>query len=558
MSTQSENEAPDRWHFRALVTAAGGVLFATMLAALLVTLQAWRVPPLRALEQAGIDAGMWAYANVGGLGEPAARAGAAPLRYAFVDVDRAACEAFLDGAPASACATDNPARSALVIDLVRALRSAGAKVVVVDVAPPAAQAERERAAWLAALAAPNGPWVIAPVFARPSDECGDGLSLRGERAHDITPAHAVGRLRLASVATLLDAELGDGVLRHYPMASRLLVDGQAPRWIPTVPMLAAALARGADAAEIDARWYAPPVPAAASAALDCGASRPAQPALQPIPADNRFDAGATAGTPAVVRFFFSLPGLSLQDEAHRRRAEQRHLSVYERYEASRLVEPSCNHRLDAQALPQPGCFGVRPALFEGKVVVIGASSATALDIVQTPVGPMSGAEVLVNATRAFAEFPAITLPSGWTLWFKKLGGMAVPALLALITWLLIHGAWDALGARQAALQQRGRSSAARWTGALRIPAVVLLFVAGFVAAGWLELRDMVHELSQAHSHAEPVDMLLPVVAMGLEGYAEAAKWADRVIEHRVEPAVDWVYRRLGLRRHRGAKKEHRP
>jgi len=36
-------------------------------------------------------------------------------------------------------------------------------------------------------------------------------------------------------------------------------------------------------------------------------------------------------------------------------------------------------------------------------------------------------------------------------------------------------------------------AAARWVGAARIPAVILLFAAGFVLTGWLELRDMVDE-----------------------------------------------------------------
>lgn len=511
-------------------------MFAALLCAALAALQAARVHPMRWLEQAGIDAGMWLVANVGWFQADAAVAPA--LRYAFVDVDRSACEAFADGEPASACATGNPARSSLVVDLVRALRAAGAAVIVVDVVPPAAA--RERAAWLRELGGgggDTGAWVIAPVFARPSDACADGLSIHGDRNHDIAPAHAAGRLRLASVATRLDAEAADGVLRHYPMASRLHLDGEAPRWLPTVPMLASMLARGADAAEVDALWYGPALPPAAHA---CGAApAPAPPAAppRPLPSDNRFgaDVGSTPA-PAVVRFFFSLPGLSTLDDGARRRVEQRHAAVYERFEAGRLLEANCTHRLDPQAEPRPGCFGVRRELFEGRVVVVGASTAAALDRVQTPVGPMSGAEVLVNATRAFAEFPAQRAPDGWELLGRKLVNLLLPAGIALLAWIPIYLLCDRLRAREAVLAGQGRQAPRRLLALCRGTAAVAIFLCGMAVAAWVELRGLVAELSHAATNAEPVDMLLPIVSMGLEGYAEAAKSIDALL-HRPAAAM---------------------
>lgn len=536
MSTQGEHGTQAHWLHRAFTSALGGLMFAALLCAGLVALQAARVQPLRWLEQAGIDTGMWLVANVGWF--QANPAGLPALRYAFVDVDRSACEAFVDGEPASACATGNPARSALVVDLVRALRAAGAAVVVVDVAPPATV--RERAAWMGELAGTGGgtgAWVIAPVFARPSDVCADGLSIHGDRSHDIAPAHVAGRLRLASVATRLDPEVADGVLRHYPMASRLHLDGEASRWLPTVPMLAAVLARGTGAAEVDALWYGPALPPGPP---ECGASPavapPASPP-RPVPSDNRFGAalGNTA-TPAVVRFFFSLPGLSTLDETARRRVEQRHAAVYERYEAGRLLEAGCTHRLDAQAEPRPGCFGVRRDLFEGKVVVVGASTATALDRVQTPVGPMSGAEVLVNAIRAFAEFPAQRAPDGWDLLGRKLLNLLLPAGIALLAWIPIYLLCDRLRAREAVSAGQGRHAQRRLLAFGRGLLAAVLFLCGMAVAAWVELRGLVSELSHAATNAEPVDMLLPIVAMGLEGYAEAAKSIDALL-HRPAAAL---------------------
>jgi CHASE2 domain len=507
---------------RAAASTLSGVLFAGFLASVLVALQVHGWRPMRLAEQTGIDIGMWLYANVGWFASAPDAPAANPMRLAFIDVDRGACEAFLDGERAEACRTDNPVRSALLVDLVRALRAAGAAVVVVDVAPPAAGAVRERQAWRDALVANDGPWVIAPLFARPSDECSDGLSIRGDRRHDIVPTHAAGRLRLASVATRLDAELADGVVRHYPLASRLLLEGEPPRWVPTVPMLAAVLARGGDIAEIDRLWYAP---LDGPSTLQCGAAGSAAPSPSGLPSDTRFDAAA-AGTPAVVRFFFSLPGLSTMDETQRRRVEQRHLPVYERYLASRLLEADCSHRLDAQATPQPGCFAVRKPLFEGKVVVIGSSSATALDRAQTPVGPMSGAEIIANATRAFAEFPALQTPDGWTMWRSKIGGLLVPAAITFVMWLLICRSGDLLGAREAASAAAGRP-VRRWLlGTARETLAVVVFLAATLLAAWLELRNLMQDLAQVRSNAAPVEMLLPLLSMGLEGYAEFAKAVD--------------------------------
>jgi hypothetical protein len=520
---------------RAFVATLSGALFAALVAALLVLMQAIGVRPVRAIEQAGIDLSMWMYANVGWF------AGKQPqgLRYAFVDVDRAACKAFLDGASPAACSSDNPVRSALVVDLVRALRAAGAAVVVVDVVPPTPP--RERDAWRSAMVAEDGPWIVAPLHARPGDECGDGLSLHGERQADIVPHHAAGRLRLASVATRLDPTLGDGVVRHYPVASRLLLEGEAPRWVPTVPMLAAVLARAGPAAALDATWYAPARPS--SARLDCAAAT-ALVASAPLRAsDTRFDAQDAAG-PEVVRFFFSLPGLSTMDDAERRRIELRHALVYERYVASRLLEDGCTHQLDALAPAFTGCFAVRRSLFEGKLVFIGASSATALDRAQTPAGPMSGPEILVNATRGFAEFPVLRSPDTLTMLASKMKGLIVPVMISLPTWWLIFRWCDGWQARETSLALRRRHAARRLATIAREAGAVLLFVAGLLLTAWWELGEMVQDLSQANSRVEPVEVLLPMLAMGLEGYAAFAKAVEQKFHQLASALVGWGIRQL--------------
>jgi hypothetical protein len=532
-----------RWWVDALQTTVSGLVFAVVLATLLVALQAAQVRPLRALEQAGVDAGMWLAAHVDILGrDHAAGRAAAPRRYAFIDVDRAACEAFLDGAPRTLCATDNPARSALVVDLVRALRESGAAVVMVDVAPPPPAAERERAAWRAGLVAASGPWVLAPVAARPSDLCGDGLSLWGERSHDIVPTHAAGRLRLVSVASRLDPDLADGVLRDFPLASRLHLRGEPARWLPTMPMLAALLAGGASAEQIDRAWYGPPPAAVADAEAEsaCGPAGAQQPMPQPVPARNSFSADPAAGAPPVVRLFFSLPGLSTLQGDLLARVEQQHLAVYERYEASRLLESGCRHRLDAQAEPQPGCFGTRADLFAGKIVAIGSSSATALDRVQTPAGPMSGAEVIVNATRAFAEFPRIRTPPAAAMWLDKITGLLVPTLIALASWSAIYALAGRLRARQQALAARGAAARAFGLRIARALVVVAIFVASMALAAWLEMRGLLQDLAHPDRLAQPVDMLLPIVSMGLDGYVEAAKAAEHLLHRPSAALVGWL------------------
>jgi len=355
------------------------------------------------------------------------------------------------------------------------------------------------------------------------------LSIHGDRAADIVPTHAEGRLRLASVATILDPKLNDGVVRHYPAAARLLLDGEPARWMPSAPLLAAQLAMADMAQAADRRYYFTPAPATAnSARASCGAaagaSSPA--AADPasvIPARSLFDPW-NAQSPPLLKFFNSLPALSTLQGAEQRRMEARLTPLYERYEASRLIDfANCRHRLDAQAAEQPGCFAVRPDLFAGKIVLVGSSSATALDRVSTPVGAMSGAELLLNATRAFGEFPEPHAPGFFAMWESKMLGLLLLAPIALLSWMAIHAL--AARARRVDLARFG-PVARRWLGfALRSGttlAIVAIFIGGTLLAVAIDLKMLIGELSRATVNPEPVDMLVPVVAMGLEGYATAA------------------------------------
>jgi hypothetical protein len=59
-------------------------------------------------------------------------------------------------------------------------------------------------------------------------------------------------------------------------------------------------------------------------------------------------------------------------------------------------------------------------------------------------------------------------------------------------------------------------------------------------AGWLEMGDLLRNLAHPDQLAQPVDMLLPIVSMGLEGYVEAAKAAEHVLHGPSAWAAGWL------------------
>lgn len=151
----------ESWAVKALISTIAGLMFSLVLGIALLCLQRSGVLGLRELEQRGIDLGMWFF--VRHIADRQEDSDPHDRQYAFVDVDIAACHAFT-AARATDCEVANPVNTAMILDFVRAMAAAGAKVVIVDAQLDTADKVLKEG--LAALK--TGPWVVVPPNARPA------------------------------------------------------------------------------------------------------------------------------------------------------------------------------------------------------------------------------------------------------------------------------------------------------------------------------------------------------------------------------------------------------
>lgn len=381
-------------------------------------------------------------------------------------------------------------------------------------------------------------------------------------AAQIAPLEGEGCLRFAPPVTFDDLGMIDGIVRGYPVGQRLFVDGELRGWIPTMPYLAALLASGETELQAAQRYGPPPKeakPLPVGTAIECGGrhlTTAVTAAVMPeFEATPLFNLPASA-KPPIWRILYSLPGLSLMDEADEsNRVAHLHTRHYQYLRANMLIDPRC-HVQPAGSPHLQACFMPRPDLFAGRVVLLGSSLPSALDRVQTPIGSMSGGELVLNATRAFADFRRIEdPPSLFAEISKKIAGLGLPALVMLLTWGCIHFL-RARARTHLANRRENESSALLRRAAVELGSratVIVIFVAGMLAAAFSETWSLARELAELQrpgEHVYAVDVLLPVVAMGLEGYAEGAKsladWFERQaagLVHRAKEVVTGLKRK---------------
>jgi len=476
---------PEPWWNKALVAALAGLLFSLTMSAIFSLGSAFRVAPLVAVERAGIDFGMLAYTAFTGRPKPSA----AEPHYVFVDVDRAACEAFSD--PPEACAGGRPVPPALTIAFANAARSSGAAVVLVDVRAPDDQGERQRLS--EALVSDEGPWVIASLSVRPR-RSGRQMEVVAEPETLLGPSRQgelrSGRLILAPFVTTTDAFAADGTIRHYPLLER--VEGIGPdataRWLPSAPFLAASLTEVGSAQAVLCRYYGD--------------------ASAPCATLDREDAAAIRlgeRTDLRNRIFYSLPSLAAADEGQRATYRERYLGFYDRIDASTLMEGKA--------------FSWPPELMQGAIVVLGTSVPEGHDWHVSPLGPMAGPEILINTIRAFSEFSPLSEPaatasaserfgSAWRSFAIKVGAMSTGTLIMLVGWFAIFWVGDC------------------WTKTpvwIRKAVCVFLFLLILVVTGMVELITGISSLERNAQVADATDLLTPLLSLGLEGFAEAAR-----------------------------------
>ncbi|HEY3812797.1 MAG TPA: CHASE2 domain-containing protein [Caulobacteraceae bacterium] len=434
--------------------------------------------------------------------------------FVFLDIDPAACEA-AHGGPR--CNTRSPADPGLAARVATAALAADPRVVIIDVAlwdddpgaPPSASSPDMAALAAAARAHPNTRVVAVAPF-RPT-----GAERSGVVDWTLAPpAFADDSIQFAPSFAWRGPDENDGVMRRYP-ATVLMSNpaaSQPARETPTLPYLSALYAAAAgDPVKLKA------VDCLYNALIDpkpvvC----PPAPSLPPV---HSLDGGLKAG--AEARILYSMPSLVPGPDGRRPIEAAQFQGRYDLYPVSAMLDDQGRLR--------------QPVLFKDKIVIISTSAVTALDHHDTPLGDMTGAEVVLNSVKAFLDGGLIREPGLGAKLEHEAVVIATSSLPYLAFWVLYF------------------LLAARWRGSRTGMVVLPLFATvGFLVtvAGAMALAAVVTivPLTKGFEEGFALEFFTPIFALSLEGFAEGARWAIDRIETTVELAVVNVHKRLVHRR----------
>lgn len=513
------------WYGRALMSGLTGLVLSALFSALVVLGLTFNWPGFRALERVGVDASMKAFVQLAEFMDRPEPKKAQKLL--FIDVDEAACLRF--SKTKEACQVDQPVPTALLVAIAQAAKKTEASVIMIDVAPP--EDPKDRQALYAALStdaakpAQTGPWFIAPAWTRSADADNSAMVMTNPATDHPSPA---GRLRFAAFSTFGDPQAGDGVIRHYPLAVAKRAPGEkeSSGWLPSAPFLAYLLLDSCHAAMADCFFFPGSGRACSRSDIDAAARFMTRYDLGPEPDPHV----------ALNRIFYSLPSLaqlsrtlppdaSKAPGACRSESPIHYHGRYERICAS------------DQLAPEAPAFDFNPNLFKGRIVVVGNGSATGRDLHSTPIGVMSGPEILLNATRTLTDFAPLRQQDNSGAMITRLG----PALQTFGTKLI-----------------SGMFGAAIMTAAwgfiyltLRTPQIpsfmkqvlcLMFFTGGMSLVAWLEIAHMAGELKEAPETGQLVDFLLPILVLGVEGYTHVAHLLMEGIEGVLSAIATWMTR----------------
>jgi hypothetical protein len=458
--------------------------------------------PFPALERTGVDLGMRLFAGYSELTGDLAPS----RRFLFVDIDPQSCRAFVTPAEsqAGACAVDRPAPVQLINAFIQAVQQTAAKVVVLDIAQVDQPNGSGVAPPLRIADDPKGPWFIAAERVRPSADPKNptlevGAPAGGERAK---------RLRFAIFDTVLDPSANDGLIRHYPLTFQVHRASTAPgeiRGAPSGPFLIDLLADDPSGAVADCLFATGPC------------TPPAEERAHRLSDTLHLKAAARDGARHDA-IFYSLPALDPATPGPDGSSPASASPFPGRYDmklASSLLAPA-----------EPGrprrFVPLNPFQFDDRIVILGGVTAASNDLHPTPLGVLSGAEIVVNAARTLMDFPSyISAPTehGVLHWVEifgeKVSSGCIGALVMLTFWAAIHFV------RQRFPSLRSATAAA----------VVCFFIIGMCVVLISELWNLARELGSAGRTGARVDFLIPMLVVGLEGYTHAAWAFVERIEH---------------------------
>jgi hypothetical protein len=507
---------------KSVVSILVALAFSMGLSLLLSIGTAFRLPPAAFVERAGIDFGM----QLESLAQPRIEQRGAKLPpLVYVDVDVAACQTF-NGGNERACRTGNPVPPCLILSFVKAATDGGARLIVIDVdlepyankPLPTGCSSYGPTLGKALTALPEGPLIIAPVTARPDNaSSGDYVS---DDALNIIPGYYGGRLRLANFVGVPEPQVHDGLMRASPLASSIRsVSGRPPATIPSAAFFASLAADSAKLRVADCVFYAQHCETVDHASV------------------HQFRASIESEHAGAERFLLAPIFYSLRSLAHSKATEDCGNKSWNIKRLDCLYSPSfirtsasdlVNH---GEIAPWKNYFAPYNSGEVKGIAFLGSSLPSALDVRATPIGAMAGTEVLINATRSMfdfdpAEFKAEESRSSayraLELFVEK-SWAAVKALpIFFLCWLFIH--WIMRGSRS-------RPAIARFAARA---ACVAAFALTLSLVAWLELGSLLPDLLVSAISGLRIDLITPILALGLEGYAEGSAF----LVHSIEPAVE--------------------
>lgn len=436
-----DNKQPkNRWMRELIVGTLVTTTFSLLLTFILYVTGDYRFPA--GLRTLGSDLGMRIFA------EPALQPDKeffkADAPFVFIDVDYAACEKLKEpDQPKSIC--QNPAKPPLQIlnTLVQWASRSDARVIVLDFQLPDDAAKlldpKRYETFSQTLKREDGPIVIAPAPLRPSAKP-QHLILAGEDSLDDIGRD--GRLRLAAFVAWNDVNVGDGVVRDYPPLVFVDETTQAGElgYLPSAPFLTAMLAetgvdpetRPADLA--DSLFYGGTAPCDAYPDWIERWSNRAGSKLEQLCDGDTFQLSDRRRERLMfsIHSLAALPEIDYENDATPGMADI--------YKGSGTVEGGMLYRHYFLSDffggdSQEGWGNLEQAVdLSSQIVVIGTSSIAGYDWHATPLGQMSGAEVIINATHAYSKFADSNLMSPSSTWWKATLtqlGVAVAIAVAL-------------------------------------------------------------------------------------------------------------------------------
>ncbi|WP_407519866.1 CHASE2 domain-containing protein [Methylobacterium oryzisoli] len=472
---------------------------------------------------------MGLYADIYAPRRRMTRSGAPEPRLIFLDIQQSACETYFTPRNAiERCRTGHPAQPELVHEVLALALSGGAQpaAIVLD----AALVDRRTAPdWpepgRTAIES-RGTSVIYALSGRLAQE---PRTIWFDAREDPVKAGLLRENAYAAMAqTFIEAEDGDDVLRRYaPAIVARPADGGMRVLKPTVAAAAAiAAAEGRDGLD---RFMAGLLDGRAT---DCSDHADGHAPRSRYGFENRLiclsaltpDTAGASGT-QVPQLLFTLRSLAYPRNASGAGPNAIASSWDDDIEQAAYLRIPVG---DVEQLTSQSRSVAR--FFDKAVIVIGTSALSAGDVHTTPIGTLAGAEVVLNAVRAFLSFPVALHPTlAAELWNEF-----VLIVLASLMFFLI---WCPIGALS------HRLPGASWPRAFCLRSMIAIVFVGGIAVIFMVLLywKVGHSVPKIGDGVPPPDILTPIFAVSLEGFAKAAKWVLDLIHGVVDRILEAVH-----------------